>query len=157
MPNWMTVRLEADTTNQPEFDFEKYFTSFNDIVPMPSILSKIEAGSDSLYVERNYDKGLKWLIDNRSESRFVNGKPAKMSILAVARHYRAKRLIGHFDWYHWRNANWGTKWDMQISHCEPNVIVFDVPWSVPIPLLEALARKFPDVEFSGEFAEEQSR
>ncbi len=45
---------------------------------------------------------------------------------------------------------------MKITYCEKELIFFDVPWSVPTPLLEALAKKFPDVEFTGEFAEEQT-
>lgn len=58
------------------------------------------------------------------------------------------------DWWHWRNQNWGTKWDAEQTTC-PTVhsradgkteitFVFDTAWAPSLPVSEEIARKFPD-------------
>ncbi len=143
MPNYMTVKLE---TTDEDFDFRTSFKSFNDVKTMPKILGRTIAGSLSNFVEENYDKGLKWLLEHRPEW----SKP-----LAIARSYHAKQATGYFEWYTWCNKHWGTKWDMQLSLLEKDYIIFEVPWSVPEAALQALSQKYPDINFEGEFVEEQ--
>jgi hypothetical protein len=54
------------------------------------------------------------------------------------------KKYGYTDWYHWKIANWGTKWD--ISACEPTVeedgysmtLAFDTAWSPPTGAYEKL-------------------
>lgn len=144
MPNYVTVSIATHT--EEDFDFRNDFTSFEDIIPMPKELQGTVSGTVSLYVQRNVEKGLKWLVQHRD---------AYTRVLDIALSYRALQAIGYKDWYDWRNQNWGTKWDMEVFSIEKNYIEFQVPWSLPEPLLRALFEKFPKVEFSGKFAEDQ--
>lgn len=63
--------------------------------------------------------------------------------------------FGAKDWYDWANLNWGTKWDVNatITSDEGGVMLpdyrtvrfeFDSAWSPPLPVYEALAKKFPN-------------
>lgn len=154
MPNWMTVTIVAETKDESTFDMQRDFTSFNDVKPMPSILKRTTSGTVSSFVEDHYNKGLRWILENYTKS------PHMSSALAYARCYCAKQTTGYFSWYEWSCDNWGVKWDICESRCdyEPseNRITFDVPWAFPKAAIEALSAKYPDVSFSGEFAEEQA-
>lgn len=50
-------------------------------------------------------------------------------------------------WYAWSIDNWGTKWnasETSYSTTDPeHVIWFDTPWDPPVPVLKALAMRFP--------------
>jgi hypothetical protein len=62
------------------------------------------------------------------------------------------------DWYEWRCVHWGTKWNA----CSTGVDVqadeiglsFDTAWSVPGPIIEQLAERFPRLRFEGTYIEE---
>lgn len=66
---------------------------------------------------------------------------------------------GAKDWYDWSIQNWGTKWNAchtQINDInEPN-IYFDTAWSPPLPVINQLSKKYPDLTFEFAFAEEQA-
>lgn len=61
------------------------------------------------------------------------------------------------SWYNWRLQNWGTKWnasDTVITRHKRSVkITFETAWSPPIPILHALAEKFPNNTFCLRFYE----
>lgn len=67
------------------------------------------------------------------------------------------------NWYEWSVKNWGTKWnsyyykedkiDLGNSHGIA-VIRFDTAWSIPDPILSALARWFSELNFYHEFFDE---
>ncbi len=139
------MKISIEASGNADFDFTRDFKSFNDLIPIPRLLKKTSSGSLSNFVERNYKKGLFWLLKNRG----------KQKLTEIARCYLAKHLYGYFDWYTWSMENWGVKWDMDVVHVEKHRIEFDVPWCLPEPILYALFDKFPEMEFYGEFAEEQ--
>ena len=65
---------------------------------------------------------------------------------------------GYTDWYHWRVAEWGTKWDA----CEPNIdhndkdyfaVTFESAWSPPIAWIDNIMQDFPDLSFTLEYEE----
>jgi hypothetical protein len=63
--------------------------------------------------------------------------------------------------YEWCIKHWGTKWhprviEVQIQDEETAMIIFETPWSPPIPLLNALASKFPATEFLLHWDEENT-
>jgi hypothetical protein len=66
--------------------------------------------------------------------------------------------FGTDNWYNWQIANWGTKWN-SYSHFgldddgEP-FFGFQTAWSHPLPIIEALSIKFPEVKFEVRFADE---
>jgi hypothetical protein len=60
-------------------------------------------------------------------------------------------------WWYWRVQHWGTKWQPQgcqftedgwdnpVERCE--TITFDTAWSPPLPVVLAMSKKFPTLEF----------
>jgi hypothetical protein len=65
-------------------------------------------------------------------------------------------------WYEWNRANWGTKWngysttaDVRYRGSEAeHAIQFQTAWSHPLPVIEALSRKFPDDVLLVHYADE---
>ena len=57
-----------------------------------------------------------------------------------------------FSDLNWCVDNWGTKWnvdkDPDLNFNKDDTICFDTAWSPPIPVIAALAAKFPDVKFT---------
>ena len=54
-----------------------------------------------------------------------------------------------FDWYSWRWDNWGTKWNASDYNGEAEgngVYWFQTAWSMPMPWVIALSKKFPESE-----------
>ena len=57
-------------------------------------------------------------------------------------------------WYDWNCRYWGTKWNA--LHCkvpiidatspDPVILYFDTAWSMPVPLFDILAEKYPETE-----------
>lgn len=68
------------------------------------------------------------------------------------------------DWYAWRLAHWGVKWNHpglateerwpQGEDAAELVLEFETPWGPPIPFLEALGEAFPALAFRLHYAEE---
>ena len=64
----------------------------------------------------------------------------------------------NFDnWYDWRNANWGTKWNACESDYdkESESLHFDTAWSIPYPILTKIAHDNPNTNFDG-YSEEET-
>lgn len=58
-------------------------------------------------------------------------------------------------WYSWNIENWGTKWSgYRFVKESDNVYLFDTAWSSVPKIIEAMGRKFPDVIFICEYADE---
>ena len=69
-----------------------------------------------------------------------------------------KAKYGYTDWYDWKCAEWGTKWDA----CEPHIshddkdyfsVSFDTAWSPPIAWIDNIMQDFPDLSFTLEYEE----
>lgn len=75
------------------------------------------------------------------------------------------------DWYNFNNREWGTKWDVAVSHDEEypdtyvegptengeNLVVyynFNTAWSVPVPALQKLSAQYPTLLFTLSYEEE---
>lgn len=59
---------------------------------------------------------------------------------------------GHKDWYDWRVANWGTKWDVEdveLKNCSDDYVYycFNSAWSPPTEWIAHVALMFPDIHF----------
>lgn len=70
-----------------------------------------------------------------------------------------KKKYGYQDWYGWRNANWGTKWDAMERSIEQTSeneisICFQTAWSAPKPIYETLSVQYPKLQFEIQFADE---
>lgn len=66
------------------------------------------------------------------------------------------KLYNAPTWYEWAIANWGTKWNA----CEPEVdvqarvITFDTAWAAPEGVVNALAARFPYINWKWFYADE---
>lgn len=67
-----------------------------------------------------------------------------------------RRLLNSsgMDWYMWALEHWGTKWNPSFTSVVDNVIEFETAWSHPSPFIEALSKKFCDLEFKVAYADE---
>jgi len=64
-------------------------------------------------------------------------------------------------WYEWRIENWGTKWECSIDYETIDqwesgevFIEYRTAWSPPMPIMEAVVKKYPKLLFSWKFYEE---
>ena len=65
-----------------------------------------------------------------------------------------RNRYGKNNWYDWSIENWGTKWNAYETHIEDGTLYFWTAWEAPHPVIEALARKYPDVHIRHEWADE---
>ena len=62
---------------------------------------------------------------------------------------------GATTWYDWSINNWGTKWNScEIWKGDDHGFQFSTAWSAPHLVIEALAKKYPDVFITHEWADE---
>ena len=59
-------------------------------------------------------------------------------------------------WTKFNSKNWGTKWNAYAQTKEDNQIRFNTAWSCPIPVIMAIAIKFPMLEINIKYADEDS-
>ena len=70
------------------------------------------------------------------------------------------RQYGAATWYDWCYANWGTKWNAygydgyEPASMPDDCIWFQTAWAEPKPVIEALARRYPDITIEHEWANE---
>lgn len=79
--------------------------------------------------------------------------------LELGKKYLDNQLnFGAPTWYDWSIANWGTKWNVQegihMDEEDPRIMNFDTAWSAPLPIIEALSKRFPNVEITIQWADE---
>jgi len=60
--------------------------------------------------------------------------------------------------YEWCRNNWGTKWNAHQlnmeTHGDAVVYYFDTAWNPPEPVIQAMSKRFTELEFSLDFREE---
>lgn len=71
---------------------------------------------------------------------------------------RLMKAYGATNWYDWRLANWGCKWDASDSrfwkYNEDWIISFSTPWGPPIEFLQTLSKQFKNMTFVLQYADE---
>ena len=143
MPNWCSNSLtiegpDADAfLDSITFDHGKFSRLFNRFVPMPE---ELDIMNGRAYI--NGKRVERWRYDSDGEKVAV----PEDELEAI----RAK--FGTDSWYHWSIGNWGTKWDTDGSRFG-NRLVFDTPWSPPLPFVEKLSRQYPQLTFTLAYAE----
>ena len=147
---------------------------FNKLIPMPESLM-IEAGSRtdkglnayrdfiSVYTLENGITGLDLLhIPQQSEDAFLRVRTDIQSDeWELGRQAFQNQLqYGAPTWYEWCIRNWGTKWNAcgyeagtdYGTNCK--ALWFETAWDAPVPVIEELARRFPEVDFTHRWADE---
>ena len=69
------------------------------------------------------------------------------------------KQYGENNWYDWSLGNRGTKWNAygyedNVSYSSDYPITFFTAWSAPHPVIEQLAKMYPDITFTHKWADE---
>jgi hypothetical protein len=150
---------------------------FNTIIPMPEILRDTRAGNvDAAFfaLGANKSTALPWLhhaqfgnplarewfkeigITTRDQLLAYLDANRPQEILEAKRQIEAQEQTGYPDWYEWRCAHWGTKWDssdFRWGSEQPCVFNFLTAWSPPFPIFEKLATMYPTLRFVWKYEE----
>ena len=97
------------------------------------------------YRNKVNDKFLNQYVNNKSEIGLIGFK----NIEEYADHIdNLKEKYGTDNWYDWRNANWGTKWNAGETYYDPEMeqMQFDTAWSIPQPIFAKIAEDNPNKE-----------
>lgn len=105
-----------------------------------------------------------WLNDQPLTLQKIRPMPKELedtiSPTPAADAEKAKILLekyGSDNWYDWHVANWGTKWDAEITEddaSEENIYYsFDSAWSPSLEATKYLATLFPDLTFTHKYYE----
>ena len=69
--------------------------------------------------------------------------------------FQNEQKYGAPTWYEWAINAWGTKWSAyQAEIVEDNTIIFNTAWSRTMPVIQKLAKNFPDIKFEYCWADE---
>jgi hypothetical protein len=139
MPNHVINILTIEASNKQEIinairGNEVYqCIDFNKIIPMPEELEETTFPV-RIVTEEEYNKG--------------NGITQEMKDKLIEKY-------GHADWYSWRNANWGTKWNAyDQSSDDHGQITFNTAWNTPLSVMKKLSEQYPDATFNVRYADE---
>ena len=109
------------------------------------------------------------------ESKFLHAKPFQdllpcpQELLDTPATFSSEKMpdhevknvekYGHANWYSWRVANWGTKWDARVEDfddSDPNqaYVYFETAWSPPVEFMKWFVSQHPDAYFRNEYDEE---
>ena len=144
---------------------------FNKIIPMPPELN-IESSSEAdkgLRVYKDYllarkstnvteifdypDKHEDSVIQHlRKIKKFKKDNKETWDLGVKA--YNNLKKYGHTDWYSWCSKEWGTKWNAYSIASGFAFIEFETAWSPPTPVINKLARMFPFIRITHEWADE---
>jgi len=136
MPNWCSNTLKVHSTN------EERLKEFKQSV---LVINTEHPDWDTSFTFNNLYPTPPELMDENAFDQSENSDVLNLK-------------YGASDWYTWRVANWGTKWDAAESGIsaddDQNLIAwFDTAWAPPIPWLEKIAVQFPELNFSMIFEE----
>lgn len=158
----------AGTEKDDDGTIHRHLIDFNSIIPMPPSLmitsgSSVRNAVALINNDENHFKGMldyPWVKDEGMTSveevkeyfkRTLTEKEMEEGRKAV----HNEKEYGCRDWYDWSIKNWGTKWNAydQIK-IEFGKIQFDTAWSTPYPVMEKIAKKYPELSLIVEFADE---
>ena len=158
MPNWCTnrVRIYLDDMSEEEqkkfreeIDFplsEDAEFSFQKILPCPE---ELITHSTSVVTQEKYDEH----IDKKAKG--------ELSKFDTEFHPMTQEMAdefiekyGHKNWYDWRYANWGVKWDVddkvyiEENHEDSIELEFDTAWGPAEGIHNHLTKTYPNISIS---------
>jgi hypothetical protein len=155
MPNWCQNKLviRGRPNNLKRFRGENKNYAKNE--KSPAIVAD-NLPEEGINAELSFERHLPTPKEFKDKPSPPPGKPDGMSDLMQV-------LSGEkepYDWYTWRLANWGTKWDLgDGTQVEENyedgwiAYSFDSAWSPPIMWLMSVSEKYPLLFFRLEYEE----
>ncbi len=160
MPNWVTNNITMKVINKDlvshnlidkikeevksddsEFDFIK-------IAPLPKELENTRCPM-KVISQAEYDEQERKIANDEYDKDFGISRCLTQELID-----EYKQKFGACEWYEWQIANWGTKWNACDVYVNDDFISFNTAWSTPHELMVHLSKKYPDVEFSVEYADE---
>lgn len=159
MPNWCNNTVIVDGNKKEIQRFIKYvknpFTkaplSFQTILPMPRELERTQSPA-VIVTQEEYTK---W----RTQAEF-NPHHGEQAMITQEMSDNLKAKYGTDNWYDWKMANWGTKWEIgnddittifEDTHLSYN---FDTAWSPPEGIYVELVKQFPTLIIDWHYSEE---
>ena len=152
---------------------EELSFDFNKIVPMPKELN-IEESSDTdmgLVLYTNDSQYCDILSMEEIQKRFnLRSKTEQKRILSLGeKAFNNIQKYGVKSWYNFAIQKWGTKWnaydccldDVSVDNFKEDLLNLDnitfnfqTAWSAPAQIFDELSKKYPDVTFYIEYADE---
>lgn len=174
--NYLTINAEGDILEKIKREIssgegDEYTPiDFNKIIPRPESLN-ITSGSQTdnaiavmLYKKSGEDKRLRemlnWHWAKEEGITTVDELVTHLIYKGLVDFDMAERAInnmkeyGHADWYSWSIDKWGTKWNAYSTDDNGDEIIFQTAWSCPEGVIVALSQKYPEVEFTVRYADE---
>ena len=162
MPNWCVNELIITGEKEEVAKFKRKARgedtdlSLENFVPTPKELVNLRT-PPLIVSEKEYKKKYQEALE---ESKRLKEKGIDHLALPITKKM-SKELIkkyGTNNWYDWRIANWGTKWDvdaeLRIDNETYLAYSFDSAWSPPLTWLEKVAKQFPKLHFKLKYEEE---
>lgn len=153
MPNWVHNSMVV-TGSEDEL---KRFVDHAGQSVTKKYMKWDDGSKDTVWEEVTEDTELSFWNFVRPEEDILNQyygtEPHKATLAEALRHD-----TNH--WYDWNVRNWGCKWDASEVGREQwgsreVQYTFETPWGPPLPIFEAMAAQFPELEFSVTYNEEQ--
>ena len=157
----VVLEIMKNIGNEGEvIDFEK-------IIPMPRVLYDVTC-PHKIVTEDELKKELAEIAERRKKN--PNDYMGFTHNLTQKMYDSYMKKYGAVDWYDWSIQNWGTKWNCsESSLCDdlpdekgnPDDDVecsfeFDTAWSTPFGVIAKLSQKYPTVEITVRFADEDA-
>ena len=157
MPNWVSNVVKC--SNRQALS---RLRDFNLIVPEHPAIALLP-GLAAQHAAQLFQQGKSWQAVAADAAflahlaREQKDAPAKCRLTperAARRYLLYCKEHGFVDWYDWRCAHWGSKWNVYHYRHQGGEVWFETALMHPWPVLEALSRQFPDDVFVVSYADE---
>ena len=141
------IEESVDSTDYRRIDLKDQYNNYIDLF-----------GNVGYSEVKNMQEIYQNYIDSKEEMFQRNKKSKYNSLEEYGRKlYELKEKYGFDNWYDWRCANWGTKWNAsETSYDKENqTLRFDTAWSIPYPVIAKIAEDNPKANLDG-YSEEET-
>ena len=137
-------KVIVEKTN--EFDGTYKTFDFEAILPMPE-----ELNIESSFAVKEY------LKTGEIPSYYSTPEDRENFLILCQKAKHNLETYGFKDWYDWRIAKWGTKWNAyDFKFISEDTFMFNTAWSTPDGIWEAIAKQYPDIVLKVKFADEDA-
>lgn len=153
---------------------DDYVIDFNKVIPMPEALNITSGSKTGISIaaarflegrpltdaQREYVASLKANYETDPEMKRSRADfRTYLQLLSDAGNRGLDLELGHrgsenldrygcATWYDWRLKHWGTKWNSYEGGLEEEGVSFCTAWSAPEPVLNAIAKRYPQASFN---------
>ncbi|MBU9293073.1 hypothetical protein KTD18_16110 [Burkholderia multivorans] len=163
MPNWVTNKVSAPShviasivsSDDGRVDFER-IVKFEGEFPWDGVNADAETMAEVVVRTPVSANPLLGSLEAALRARADIKKLSDESFEQFIQMLRNFRKIGFLHSMDFARAKWGTKWNACDSSAdiEAGTAEFDTAWSCPVPIFEALSRKFPEDVITVTYADE---